>query len=123
MHRNAVCFVALLAIACTSPLSPVNVVTGSSSLRIANSTGLPVYYFVVECQLAARINWAPCTDPSRCAAVAPNGEGSVPYDQISGYQAGASQAIVYWWHLEPSADGRFQADSIRAKVVPLAPRT
>ncbi|HEX2091696.1 MAG TPA: hypothetical protein VHG28_04805 [Longimicrobiaceae bacterium] len=87
-------------------------------LHLTNHAARPVYTFIVERATAALIDWAPCVDPAKCEGIAPGQERRVPYEQIGGYTRGAREGIVYWWHLEPGSEGRFQPDSIRAEVVP-----
>jgi hypothetical protein len=118
MNRHLVSASLLLAIACSSPTGPLDVKANPASLRLTNSSATPVYYFIVERQTAALINWALCADPVACVSVPPHGQITVPYEQIAGYTSQAREAIVYWWHLEAS-DGQFRADSVRALVVRL----
>lgn len=49
----------------------VTVVKGGSLVRIANGREAPIFFFVVERETAAVINWAPCTDPEICPRVDP----------------------------------------------------
>jgi len=61
----------------------------------------------------------PCADPARCAPVPPGEVVIVPYSAITGYTKDAREAIVYSWHLEPGADGRFSLVGFRGVVVKL----
>ena len=114
MTRALVSIGTLAFIACSSPTDQLTVAsTGTQSLRLANKTAEPIYYFAVESDAAAIIDWVACTDPAQCKHVAPHGVSAIPYDQIAGYTPAARQAIVYWWHLRP--DGSlFRPDSIRS---------
>jgi len=113
---------ALLAgqLGCTDGIGPVDIVSRDSALRITNSSAAPIYYFAVERQSAASVDWGPCTNPSTCASVvAAHAVVQVPFSQIVGYEPGEREAILYWWHLIPSPGSGFQVDSIRARVLPL----
>jgi len=103
MHRYLAVFAVLAALACNSPVAvggTLDVSVAPTGLRIVNNSGAPAYFFAVERETAARINWAPCVDPEQCREVA----------------VGA----VYWWHLVPETGDTFHADSIRALVVSLS---
>jgi hypothetical protein len=78
-----------------------------------------IYTLPIEAELAARANWAPCSDPAHCSGIKPWESQELPYAQITGYAAGATHAIVYWWHLVPDGTTGFKPDSIRAVVVRL----
>lgn len=43
----------------------------------------------------------------------------VPYTEITGYTTGASEAVVYNWHLVPDGADGFRPDSIRATIIAL----
>jgi len=88
-------------------------------LQLTNQSSAPIYSFAVERGAAAAINWAPCTDPARCAGLSPGATTALPYTQISFYTPAAHEAIVYWWHLIPATGTGFRPDSIRAVVVAL----
>jgi len=110
---------ALLAtLSCDSPADVIGgqlvVAVTPPVVRLTNQTPAPVYFFAIERGLAIRALWAPCTDPSRCAAIAPRGSSDVPFSQIAGYETGAQTAIVFWWHLIPGSETGFRPDSIRA---------
>src|SRR6266436_5779877 len=100
IRRVALCVVASL-VGCNSSFAPVDVVPQASALRIVNTSDAPIYYFLVERQSAALIDWAPCTNPSACSSVAAHGDAQVPFSQIAGYEPGEREAIFYWWHLLP----------------------
>ena len=100
--RIPVVALALYALGCESPMGVDRTVTVSivgDSLRLENPTLRPAYFFAVEAETAARINWAPCTDPSKCQAVPPQGTLSIPLAEVTGFEADSEVALVYWWHL------------------------
>ena len=80
-----------------------------------NGTPATAYYFVVERETAALINWAGCTDPDHCPGIAPGASVTVPYAQIFGWP-GSGELIFYWWHLVPNGTGSYRMDSLHAVV-------
>jgi hypothetical protein len=122
-HLAAVCAAcAVIALAaCDAPTDPLQVTVRTESLRLKNATESAAYYFLVESETSALLDWAPCADPSTCANVPPRGETIVPYDEIFGYESGDREAILYWWHLEPAPGGGFQPVSVRVERVQLGP--
>ena len=93
--------------------------SSSSGVRVSNPTDRTIYYTVFEQEFATRASLAPCTDPARCASVAPAGEVIVPYSAIAGYTKDAREVLVYWWHLVPGPDGRYSMDRLRSYIVKL----
>jgi hypothetical protein len=113
----------LVLLACANPAGPsgggLAVRAVPPALELVNRSAAPVYYFAIERGAAAFTDWAPCTDPSRCAAIATGRTASVPYGEITGYAPGAREAIVYWWHLVPGAQATSRPDSVRSVLVGL----
>lgn len=115
---------ALLLGGCSStppldPAVPLNVsVSTSQSLRLRNASSRPIFYVVMERGFASLANWAPCTNPAECPRVDARGETRVDYGRIAGYEPGAREAIVYWWHLV-EGDGGWVVDNVRSVVVKL----
>ena len=113
----------LLALSCDSPTGLIPgelaVRVTPPTLQLTNQTPAAVYFFAIDGKLAMVANWAPCTDPTSCLAIAPATSEDLPYSQIAGYEAGAQTAIVYWWHLVPEGATGFRPDSIRAAAVRL----
>ncbi len=123
MKRVFVGTALFITTACGSPTGLIEgrlaVQAVSPVLRLTNQSPAPVYWFAVERGVTARINWAPCTDPARCAGLAPWATTALPYTQVAEYTAAAREATVYWWHLIPATGGGFRPDSIRVVVVAL----
>ena len=84
-----------------------------SALAVRNNRWATIYVFVVDAGEAARINWAACTDPTRCDGILPHELERVPSTRIFGWEK-SGPLILYWWHLVAAAGGGFRADSIRA---------
>lgn len=108
----------LLAFACSSP---VRIMTTEDGLRFRNPTERTIYYVVFERQYAARVNFAPCTDAPRCPSITPGAAETIPFARIGGYAPGAREAIVYYWHLVPTAGagGGHIVENMRSQVVRL----
>ena len=108
--------------ACSDPSGPVEIVTTpQQALRIDNRTAAPIYYFAVELNAAALINWAPCRDPGTCDGIQPGHSRQVPFSEIGFYSPSAQDALVYWWHLIPAGGGTFVPDTLRVVQVALGP--
>jgi hypothetical protein len=112
-----------ITVACGSPTTLIEgrlaVQATPPVLQLTNQSPAPVYSFATERGAAAKSNWAACTDPARCAGLAPGTTTALPYTQIASYTPAAREAIVYWWHLIPATGMGFRPDSIRAVVVTL----
>jgi hypothetical protein len=106
---------AILALGCESAVGPDQGLSASivgDSLRLENGTPRPTYFFEVEAGLAARINWAPCSDPRTCQAVAPGSALMIPLTDVFGFEEDSEVVLVYWWYLVPRR-GKYQPDAIR----------
>ena len=102
------------------PAVPLDVsVNTSQSLRLENNSSRTIYYLVFERDFAARALWGPCNRPDQpCPRLEARSGTQVPYSQISGYEPGAREAVVYWWHLV-ERDGGWAVDQIRSVVIQL----
>jgi hypothetical protein len=102
------------------PAVPLDVsVNTSQSLRLENTSDRTIYYLVFERDFAARALWGPCDGPEQpCPRLEPRARTQVPYGQIGGYEPGAREAVVYWWHLV-ERDGGWAVDQVRSVVVQL----
>ncbi|HEU0302517.1 MAG TPA: hypothetical protein VFR37_23865 [Longimicrobium sp.] len=102
------------------PAVPLDVsIDAPQSLRLDNASSRAIYYFVIERNAAALANWAPCSRPDLpCPRVEAHSATQVPFGQIAGYEPGAREAIVYWWHLV-ERDGGWAVDHVRSVVVEL----
>src|SRR5215208_1204172 len=59
---------------------------------LTNATEKPTYYFIVERQTAAVLDFATCVEGPRCKSVAPGSTARIPYRQIAGYKADRKEA-------------------------------
>lgn len=118
MSRILTCVVAILPAACDSPVGPLVIQTRPSSLLLTNRSDSSLYYFIVERESSALVDWIVCESPS-CPGVGPHSAKAIAYSQIVGYSDGEREAMLYWWRLVPAPAGGFRFDSIRAMVVGL----
>ena len=98
---------------------PVRVRVSAPELRLSNTTGEPIYFRVIEQEIATLIDWMPCIDPVACPGVAVGETRRVPYSQIVGYESGRKEAIVYWWHLASKPGGGYAMKQFTSVVIRL----
>ena len=117
--------VALIALGCASPTSPqsdvLTIRARLGSFTLVNRTSESIYYFAIERQTSALVDWAPCSNPTTCPRVGPNGTVTLRYADIYGYELGRDEAVVYHWRLIPSAASStgFTPDRVRSVIVAL----
>lgn len=63
-------------------------------MEVKNFLSRSIYYFAVERDLAARINWAPISTEEN--EIKPNQQKKILFEDISGYEEG-KQIIFYYW--------------------------
>lgn len=95
------------------------VAAGGGNVVLANNGEQPVYYVVLEKEFSARARWAPCVDASACARVDAGQQVRVPYAQITGYQAGAREALVYWYEMVSDGSGGQRPGEVHSRTVQL----
>lgn len=73
-----------------------------NNLVITNYSDVPIYYFAVEREVTALINWAPiCEDENK---VHPKHSKKIELDDIHGYMKGRQILVYYWNTLEPTSE-------------------
>jgi hypothetical protein len=92
--------------------------TTGEEVVLSNATERPTFYFVVERQTAAVLDFATCVEGPRCKSVPPGTTARIPYRQITGYKPDRKEAIVYWWQSVLAPTGP-HVDQVRQKVVEL----
>jgi hypothetical protein len=92
--------------------------TTGEEVVLSNATERPTYYFIVERETAAVLDFATCVEGPRCQNVAPGGSARIPYRQIAGYRPDRKEAIVYWWRSVLAPTGP-RADELHSTVVGL----
>jgi hypothetical protein len=85
---------------------------------LSNATEKPTFYFIVERETAAVLDFTTCVKGPRCKSVAPGTTARIPYRQIAGYKPDRKEAIVYWWRSVLAPTG-LRADEVRHQVVEL----
>lgn len=65
-----------------------------NSIKVKNRLSRPIYYFAVERDLAARINWAPISRDEN--EIKPKQQKKILFEDIFGYEEG-KQIIFYYW--------------------------
>ncbi len=114
---------AMLLAACGGPTAPrsdlaVTVSTADAALHLSNRGSFSIGFFPVEAGESALILWAPCgPDIPGCLILRPGADTSISYSTVSGYYAGAKEALVYWWRLVPGPADGLVPDSMRVVKV------
>lgn len=67
------------------------------AITIRNWSSETAYYWIVEREALATINFAPCTRSPTCPTLAPGASTSVPKSSIAFYTPEAREAVVFWW--------------------------
>jgi hypothetical protein len=75
----------------------------SSSLYVTNNTAETIYYFGVERQTSAVVDWITGCDTKYTVQSRITRE--IPYSEIVGFKKGC-QAFFYWWHCSGTAIDR-----------------
>lgn len=76
-------------------------VTGSS-LIVANTGPVPVYYFVIEREALAMVYWT--AQSSEDNKIGARKTRSIPLDEIYGYEKGKELVFFYWTGQNPGAE-------------------
>ena len=120
--RFAVLLLALAALACGDTTAPAadefTIQTTGEEIVLSNAADKPTFYFIVERQTAALLDFATCVQGRDCNSVAPGKTVRIPYRQIAGYKPDRKEAIVYWWTTVLAATGP-RVDKLRSEVVEL----
>lgn len=120
--RKTACFLLALSVAwgCkdddASPSSfEVSVI--QQALQLKNGLGSDVFYFIVERETAALINWAPSVSQGT-PFVAAGRSVEIKLGDVTGYTPGDTEAIVYHW-VAIEEDGALIPGDIKSIVVSL----
>jgi hypothetical protein len=90
----------------------------SERIRLTNTGSRPIYFHVIDSELATRALWGPCLDPA-CRHVEPGGRVVTDWPEFdAGAPGGGLVALVYWWYLVRDGRNGFAVDSLR--VVPVS---
>jgi hypothetical protein len=113
----------VLLAACVSPTGVVSdgtlqVLPRAADVLIRNLSDQAAFYFIVERQTLALIDWRPCVTAD-CPSIAPHAHAAVTHERIAGFAPGAREAVVFWWRAVPTGSGTFAADSIHTLIIRL----
>jgi hypothetical protein len=87
-------------------------------VMLSNEAHQPTFYFIVERETAALLDFDPCVQGPDCKSVPPGKTVRIPYRQIAGYKTDRKEAIVYWWRSVLAPTGP-KVDQLRNQVVEL----
>lgn len=76
--------------------NPITVTQVDSQLNLLNNTEERLYYFIVDQNTLAVINWAPSVGENQ-ANIAPNGQARIPLNGITGYSDESEVIVIYYW--------------------------
>jgi hypothetical protein len=115
---------AALTTGCDSPLDSGSgdsfaISTRLGVITLVNGGDEPVYYFLVEREAQAYVDWMPCAKPETCSGVAPGSALKLGYNQIVGYDRGDREAVLTRYRLERQADGSHEATDFQQTTIPL----
>jgi len=92
--------------------------TTGEEVMLSNEADKPTFYFIVERETAALLDFDPCVKGPDCKSVAPGKTVRIPYRQIAGYKPDRREAIVYWWRSVLAPTGP-RVDQLHNQVVEL----
>ena len=122
LNRLVLLLVSLAPLGCDSSAGPgedeFSIQTTGEEVVMSNPTDKPTFYFIVERETAAVLDFATCVQGPRCKSVAPGTTARIPYRQIAGYKPDRKEAIVYWWRSVMASTGP-RVDEVRHQVVEL----
>lgn len=121
---TALALAAALAAGCDSPLDSGSAPSFAISTRLGvitltNGGDEPVYYFLVEREAQAYVDWAPCSQPEPCNGIAPGTSAKLGYNQIVGYDRGDREAVLTRYRLAHLTDGTYEATDFHLTTIPL----
>lgn len=71
-----------------------------NGILVSNKTNKPVYYFAVEAETAAVINWAPVSRDEN--KIESGSNKFIPFSDIYGFEEGDEILFYYWQTDDPS---------------------
>lgn len=72
-----------------------SVTARAGHLTLRNESALVIHYVALENETSARVDLY--HDPEQWPSLAPGAEERMPYEELMGYEPGATRARVYWW--------------------------
>jgi hypothetical protein len=89
----------------------------TDGFSVRNQTERPVYLFSLERNMAALVDWIPCTGGTGCEVLVQGEIRTIPWSAVFGADASRSEYLVYWWNVEMGSDGRARAVNMQNTVV------
>jgi hypothetical protein len=121
-NRLTVFLLPLVTLACGDSAAPSAdqfiIQTTGEEVVLSNAAEKPTFYFIVEREAAAVMDFTTCVQGPDCKSVAPGKTARIPYRQIAGYKPDRKEAIVYWWRSILAPTGP-RADQLHNQVVEL----
>lgn len=123
MLKRVVVALMLMALGCSDAVGvESDLLTAEISgarLHLTNRIAEPVYYFAVDNETAAVIDWAPCTDPQQCTSVPAGSTQTLRLADLH-ISENAASLVVFHWRLVPGGDPNVHVfDSVRTLTVTL----
>jgi len=113
----------LLATACeqhpTDAFDEVFVHIDGAEFVLENHTPRTVYYFAVDRERLALIDWTPCNHPAFCEGVPVGDERRLSTSDVQGMTPDTRAVVFYTWHLIPTASGGYRVRMRNELVVAL----
>lgn len=76
--------------------NPITVSQVGEQLNLLNNTSDTLYYFLVDQNTLAVINWAPSVNDNQ-ENIDPNGQARIPLTEVTGYSTETEVIVVYYW--------------------------
>ena len=121
-NRLALLFLPVALLACGDSTDQnadeLSIQTTGEEVILSNAADRAAFYFIVERETAALLDFTTCVEGPDCQNVAPRKTIRIPYRQIAGYKPDGKEAIVYWWRRVLAPTGP-RADDLHNQVVEL----
>jgi hypothetical protein len=115
-----------LGIALASCSDPVGVESdilaaeiAGDNLELRNAGEAPVFYFALDRETLAVVDWVICTDPNDCQSVPARSAKLIPVEQVHPSDGDADILVYHWRLVSGDSPTGYVADSLRTLTVPL----
>lgn len=104
--------------AATSDTPLVSAARVATGIRLTNNTDRGIAYEVSNPMWLGLLGL--CADPGPdCVKLAPGASVVIPFSDIHGYSAEATQASIFWWHVVSDGHGGYTQDEVTTVFVQL----
>ncbi|MGH7503250.1 MAG: hypothetical protein ACREL7_16105 [Longimicrobiales bacterium] len=93
----------------------VEVVARRDAMSIRNGRDATIYYFAIDRELAAVVDWMACSNPDTCPQIGTADTKIVRYEDLLG-AARSGEIVVFWWHLVQRESG-WSPDQLHSLLV------